>query len=57
MTKKKTTVVCEGNERYYGIMADQKISPLGKLEWVEIITNKSKVKINASYIVSIVSHG
>lgn len=47
------TIICEGGWKYTGTITETNLSPFGKLQWLEIKTNKGRVQINANYIVSI----
>lgn len=53
---KKITVVVDGGWKYTGHQSTEKMSPLGRLEWIQIIQNGKKVKIHAKYIMSITEH-
>lgn len=53
--KKTVTIICVDGWKYTGIKSKELISPIGKLQWLELETKKGHVKINAEYIVSIIT--
>jgi len=55
-SKGKVTVVCQGGWTYTGKVLRMKLSPFGALEFIELSTAKGSVKINVSYIMSILEH-
>jgi len=50
----KVTIICQGGWKYTGILTNSKLSPFGKLEWLELTTKNATIKINSPYIVSII---
>jgi len=52
--KEKVTVVCQGGWKYTGLLSKTKLSPLGRLEWLEVETKNGTILINSPYIVSII---
>jgi len=50
----KVTVTCQGGWKYTGLLSNEKLSPFGKLEWLEITTKDKRILINSPYIVSII---
>ena len=49
------TIICEGGWQYKGHLINEHLSPLGQLQWVKIKTKKGIIKINAKYIISIIT--
>lgn len=56
MLKEKITIICEGGWKYTGIQINEKLSPFGTLQWLELKTKNGTVKINSKYIVSILKN-
>jgi serine protease inhibitor ecotin len=53
--KQKITIICEGGWKYTGYILDQITTPFSGLQWIKIKTKTGTVKINAKYIVSILT--
>lgn len=51
------TIVTVGGWKYQGSIINMKLSPLGKLEWIQLKTKQGTVRVNQQYIVSILEHG